>query len=196
MPAMLCTVAYERLGRQVMAKRHTLERKLNVSSRSILDAIRRSNRILVAVKGAVAQERLRIYLKRKKASGVIEEFESIDADGQPDFRVRYRGRNYLVECKNVQKTMRRGEMTVDFMKTRYAKTKKPATRFYGPSDFHVLAACLFNQTGKWEFRFIPTTRLPRHPRYRSRLDSRVSLGSSTRYYRFWRHKLEEALGLV
>lgn len=180
----------------VMAMRHPIEQALKVPARLILDAVRANNRILIAVKGAVAQETLRRLLDRLVRAGSIERFEQIDADGQPDFRVSYRGRHYLIECKNVQRTTRRGEMTVDFMKTRYAKTRKPSTRFYSASDFHVLAACLFNQTGKWEFRFIPTRRLRRHPRYKSRLDSRVSLGPSTRYYRYWRDRLEAALQSV
>lgn len=169
---------------------------MKVPGRLILDSVARSNRILVAVKGAVAQECLRRHLRRLRHSGAIQDFAPIDADGQPDFRVRYRGGEYLVECKNVQKSTRRGEMTVDFMKTRYAKTENPSGRFYKKSDFHVLAACLFNQTGIWEFRFIPTAKLPRHPRYPSRLSSRVSLGPSTKYYRVWSERLETTLRLV
>lgn len=179
-----------------MPRKHRLEKMFSLSAKSILDVVQKNNRCLVAVKGAVAQEHLSRNLKRLKARDVLRDFASIDRDGQPDFWVQYRGRRYLVECKNVQKTKRRGEMTVDFMRTRYARTKKPATRFYDPKEFHVLAACLYNQTGKWQFEFIPTNYLHRHPRYRSRLDSRVSLGQSTRYHRFWRDNLPAALDLV
>lgn len=179
-----------------MADSHSLERALGLSARAILDAIKRNNRILVAVKGAVAQERLRYRLSRLKISGAIQDFGSLDADGKPDFWVRFRGREYLVECKNVQKQLRRGEMTVDFMRTRYQKTGKPSARFYSESEFQVLAACRFNQTRKWDFRFIATTKLDRHPRYRSRLDNRVSLGASKRYYMQWRDDLPSVLRIV
>jgi len=179
-----------------MTGRHPLERSLGVTSKTLLDAISRSNRILVAVKGAIAQEQLRRKLGTLRTNGRIANFDSIDKDGQPDFKVRYRGRDYLIECKNVQKKLRLGEMTVDFMKTRYAKTKGPSTRFYAASEFDILAACLFNQTGKWEFLFIPTRMLGRHPKYSTRLDSKVSLGNSKRYFRFWRDSLIAALNLV
>lgn len=179
-----------------MSSRHVLEKMFRLSATSILDVIRKNNRLLVAAKGAVAQEHLARQMRRLKARAILQGFGSIDRDGQPDFWVRYRGRTYLVECKNVQKTKRRGEMTVDFMRSRYSKTKKPSTRFYHPREFHVLAACLYNQTGMWEFKFIATRDLRRHPRYRSRLDSRVSLGASTPYHKLWRDNLPATLNLV
>lgn len=179
-----------------MRRRHGLEKKLRVSSKTVMDAIARSNRILVAVKGAIAQEQLRRYLNRLRAKRGITSFSSIDEDGRPDFRVCYRGKEYFVECKNVQKTARDGEMTVDFMRTRYAKTKKPSARFYQASEFDILAACLFNQTGKWEFKFIGTRFLDSHPKYAKRLDSKVSLGKSKKYFRRWRVSLPAALRSV
>jgi hypothetical protein len=84
-------------------------------------------------------------------------------------------------------------MAIDFMRTRYAVTEGPENRFYRPSEFHILAACLFNQTGRWEFRFIPAARLGRHPRHRGRLDNRVSLGPSKAYFRLWTDDLPAAL---
>lgn len=175
---------------------HRLEKVFRLSANTILHVIERNNRLFVAVKGAVAQEHLARKLRTLRVKGLLQDFGSIDKDGQPDFWIGYRRHKYLVECKNVQKTTRHGEMTVDFMRSRYSKTKSPSTRFYHPDEFHVLAACLYNQTGKWQFRFIPTQRLPRHPRYRSRLDSRISLGPSTRYYRYWQDNLLRALSLV
>jgi hypothetical protein len=123
----------------------------------------------------------------------ITDFGSPIEEGRSDFWVLLEGRRYLVECKNVQKTLRRGEMTVDFMRTRYAKTVGPQGRFYKPTEFQILAACLFNQTGRWEFRFISTTKLPRHKNYRGRIDNRISLGSSTHYAGFWQEDLVSAL---
>lgn len=177
-------------------RRHRLEKELRLSWTTVMEAIARSNRILVAVKGAIAQEQLRRHLSRLRAQRRITSFSPIDKDGKPDFQVSYRGSQHLVECKNVQKTLKNGEMTVDFMRTRYAKTKNPSARFYNASEFDILAACLFNQTGKWEFKFIPTTLLDPHPTYPKRLDSKLSLGKSKTYYRHWRLSLPAALRLA
>lgn len=179
-----------------MAYSHQLERRFGLPARSILDAINSSNRTLVAVKGAVAQEQLKRYLRGLKRSRAIQDFGSVDVDGKPDFWVKFRGRKYLIECKNVQKNLRRGEMTVDFMRTRYQKTGKPSARFYSKSEFEVLAACVFNQTGEWNFRFIATARLDRHPSYADRLTNKVSLGPSTRYHKHWQDDLRSALKMV
>lgn len=176
-----------------MPNKHNLERLFKLSANNILTVVEKNNRCLMAVKGAVAQEHLERYLARLKKSGVIKDFCAIDKDGEPDFWVIYRGKKFLIECKNVQKTLRRGEITVDFMRTRYAKSVGPEGRFYKPSEFHVLAACLHNQTGKWKFRFIATKRLGRHSEYRGRLDNKVSLGKSKRYFKWWAEDLTVVL---
>ena len=175
---------------------HPLERAFGLPAHTILDVLQRSNRLFVAVKGGIAQEHLRRKLASLRKAGRIASFESIDRDGQPDFRVIYRGRQFLIECKNVRRTLSRREMAIDFMRTRYAATEGPENRFYRPSEFHILAACLFNQTGRWEFKYIPTARLSRHPRHRGRLDNRVSLGPSKKYFRLWTDDLPAALRMV
>ncbi len=162
----------------------------------ILDVIKSSNRTLIAVRGVIAQEHLRRYLETLKRKGVLSAYNAIDQDGKPDFLVVYKGREYLIECKNVQKTMRRSEVTVDFMRTRYAKTDGPQGRFYKTSEFQILAACLYNQLGIWKFKFISTDRLSLHPAYPDRLDNKVSLGPSSAYYALWRDELPSALDMV
>ncbi len=144
----------------------------------------------------MAQEHLRRYLDHTKNKGLIADYRTIDEDGKPDFAVIYRGREYLIECKNVQKTMRKSEVTVDFMRTRYAKTEGPQGRFYKISEFQVLAACMYNQLGVWTFKFISTDRLSPHPQYVDRLDNKVSLGASTAYYSSWQDDLCAALDMV
>lgn len=179
-----------------MPERHPLEEMFALPATAILDAIHRNSRLLVAVKGGIAQEHLRIYLEEMREKREITDYGSSMEENKPDFWVLFDGNRFLVECKNVQKTLRRGEMTVDFMRTRYAKTMGPQGRFYKPSDFDVLAACLFNQTGRWEFRFIATGRLPRHRKYRGRIDNRISLGESTGYFQEWYEGLVSALRSV
>jgi hypothetical protein len=179
-----------------MVGKHDLEKLFALSAAEILNVVQRNNRLLVAVKGGIAQEHLSRYLKKSVRNKRIKKFGSIDEDGKPDFWVIFNGRKYLLECKNVQKSLRRGEMTVDFMRTRYAKTVGPEGRFYKSSEFHILAACLFNQEGRWEFRFIPTRRLGKNPNYEGRLDNKVSLGKSKNYFKYWQTDLVEALRLV
>ncbi len=179
-----------------MAKKHDLERLFALSATEILTVVQRNNRLLMAVKAGVAQEHLSRYLKQLVKENRIEDFGSIDEDGKPDFWVIFNGRKYLLECKNVQKTLRKGEMTVDFMRTRYAKTVGPEGRFYKPSEFHILAACVFNQERRWDFRFIPTRRLGRSSNYNGRLDNKVSLGESKNYFKYWCTDLVEALRMV
>lgn len=182
-------------GSAISAK-HQLEEQFNLSAAEILDVIKSSNRTLIAVRGAIAQEHLRRYLEALKNKGVLSGYSAIDQDGKPDFAVVYKGRQYLIECKNVQKTMRKSEVTVDFMRTRYAKTDGPQGRFYKISEFQVLAACLYNQLGIWKFKFISTDRLSVHPTYSDRLDNKVSLGPSSAYYALWHDDLPAALDMV
>jgi len=179
-----------------MSKKHALEVMFGLEAPAILDVIERNNRLMMAVKGGIAQEHLRQYLTKLRDEHQISDFGSSVEEGKPDFWVLFGGNNYLVECKNVQKTLRQGEITIDFMRTRYAKTVGPQGRFYKPSEFHILAACLFNQTVRWEFRFIPTHKLPKHERYRGRINNRVSLGESTNYFGQWRADLVAALRAV
>ena len=85
----------------------------------------------------------------------------------PDFEV-FKGKHRLVvECKNV----RSGDghagdnwATVELQKTRGgldAQGRK--TRGYRVGHFDILGACLFNQTGKWAFRFVQAQDLARRP---------------------------------
>lgn len=163
------------LGEQL----HDLEREFGLPSREILDIINRRNRCKIAVRGAIAEAHLIVHLRRLVESGAIDGFEDFDLDGMPDCRVDFGGRSFLVECKNVEKlgeTKRpRKEVppvTIDFWRTR-APVGKAWERYYSPDEFQVLAACLWNRTGAWEFRFAATAELPRHPSYEDRILNRV-----------------------
>lgn len=170
---------------QIKEQLHGLEEEFQMPAREILDVIMNSNRCRMNVRGAIAQEHLRRHLRVLFESGHLEAMESIDKDGQPDFRIRYKGRDFLIECKNVQKTTsREGETTVDFMRTRSPKAQ-PGFRYYSPDEFDILAACTFNQSRKWDFQFIRTMVLDRHPDYPDRLSNRVSLGPSRAYVHEW-----------
>jgi len=45
------------------------------------------------------------------------------------------------------------------------------TRWYKVTEFDMVAACLFNQTGRWEFFFARTVDLKRHPKDRGCLNT-------------------------
>ena len=170
---------------------HDLERAFQMSAAEILDVVLSNNRCLMNLKGAIAQEHLARYLKKLKAARKIQDFEQIDEDGKPDFRLKFKGKTFHLECKNVQKepTGKNKSITVDFWKTRYQKTKGPISRFYHESEFQILAACIFNRSGRWQFRFIRTDALPRHPEDPHYFSNRVSLETDTSYGHQWQDDL-------
>ena len=174
---------------------HELDRAFQLPASEILDVVLKNNRCFVNLKGAIAQEHLARYLKRLVDAGLIQDFEPIDEDGRPDFLVEFKGKHLLLECKNVQKGTGRKDksITIDFWRTRYQKTQGPISRYYHQSEFQVLAACLFNRTGEWSFRFIQTSVLTRHPDDSERFSNRVSLEADTSYATEWNDDLVQVL---
>ena len=94
----------------------------------------------------------------------------------PTYSVTYQGSDpILIECKNVlRKTLADGTIKVDFQKTR-ASQGDPCSRFYKPSDFHVLAACLHPCTEEWDFNFRSTLDLDPHPNCPGHLSNLVRI---------------------
>lgn len=152
---------------------HALEREFGLPALQILDIINRRNRCKIAVRGAIAEGYLHQYVSDLQQQGMIEGFLDMDQDGRPDFQVTYQGRPFTVECKNVEKQKRAAiSVTIDFKRTRNWKDQ-PERRFYELGEFDVLAACLWNRTGSWEFRFAATKDLTPHPQYAGRLSDKV-----------------------
>ena len=166
------------------ATSHPLEALLGLSATEILDVVGGAFRLLAAVRGSVAEHHLGEYLRRVKG---VTRVRHIDEDGQPDFEVLYRRRPVLIECKNVLRKPVRGLPRVDFQKTRAAKGN-PCSRYYAPSQFDVLAACLHPITERWEFSFCSTLALAPHAKCPGRLSDRVLVGGET-----WRSDLRELL---
>lgn len=143
---------------------HALEQEFGLAASEILDMVSERNRLKVAVKGGVAEHHLERYLNNLPT---VANVVPIDADGQPDFCVRFHsGREITVECKNVSpKTYADGTAKVEVQKTR-ASQGDPAGRLYRPSQFDVVAACMFAVTSRWEFCFcrsLDLTRSKEHP---------------------------------
>lgn len=150
---------------------HPLETQLGLSAREILDVIGGRFRLLTAVRGSVAEHHLEQYLR---SDSDITDVCRIDEDGQPDFAVQFRGRTRQVriECKNVLRRRTPNGPRVDFQKTRASKND-PCSRYYSPTQFEVLAACLHPLTEVWEFRFRETAVLTPHRSCTGRLSERV-----------------------
>jgi len=145
--------------------RHPLEVELNASAREIMDAIAKGFRAKVDVKGKLAELFLFKDLTKLQNDGVLDNVEWVDADGEPDFIIGRRGRTLKVECKNIrsgENYKRPPAYKAELQKTRNSKDGTP-TRGYSVTEFDVLAICMFNQTGKWDFRFILTRDLETRP---------------------------------
>ena len=147
---------------------HPLELKFNAPGWDILSAIERGFRAQVDVKGKLAEWFLYKQLVELKDRGVIAAVTWHDADGRPDFDIMIGGSTIRMECKNVRSGPNpkgyKGDFRVEIQKTRNQLTGGPA-RGYKADEFEVLAACLFNQNGKWEYVFVQATQLARRPNF-------------------------------
>jgi hypothetical protein len=151
---------------------HSLAKEFKLSEGEVLDLIENSMRLKVAVRGWVAEEHLyRQLVKLPEIRSCLR----AEGDG-PDLRIDLQnGQSLAIECKNVLRARGRdGLVRLDFQRTRAAKSD-PCSRYYSPKDFDVVAACLHSVTEKWEFRFIPTSRLAPHRRCEGKLSSNVQI---------------------
>ena len=157
---------------------HSLERTLNSSARDILDAIESGFRTQVDVKGKLAELYLYRTLRALQGQGHISGLVWSDTDGEPDFFLEYRRRRLSVQCKNVRSGEqyrtgeRKGKFKVELQKTRGGTDVRTGegTRYYRPDEFDIVAVCLFNQTGAWEFLYAMARDLARHRRHVDRLE--------------------------
>ena len=153
-------------------KPHPLELQLGLPAAQILDVISGAFRLAAAVRGGVAEHHLERHLRQVLG---VRHVRHIIEDGKPDFEVEYRKKPFLIECKNVLARTQQGLPKVDFQKTRASKAD-PCSRYYKPTQFHVLAACLHPITQQWEFRFAPTAALAQHKKCRD--GSHPSVGAA------------------
>lgn len=149
---------------ELLDTRHGICAKLDASATDILDAIQGGFRTQIDVKGKLAE----LYMSRKfgelEASGEIADLTWQDEDGKPDFLVNYRGRQIVIECKNIRSEIfkRPPSYKVELQRTRNSMDGTP-TRGYKVDEFDVLGVALFNQKGRWEFLYVATKRLQRRP---------------------------------
>ena len=151
---------------------HPLELKFNAPAWDILSAIQQGARSQVDVKGKLAEWFLFKQIEDLKARGIIEARTWYDAYGHPDLDVVLRGRTFRMECKNIRSgkiPKKFGEnYRVEVQKTRNQLVGGKKLRGYRADEFEILAACLFNQTLRWDYLFVPSDKLERrveHPDY-------------------------------
>jgi len=132
----------------------------------------------VDVRGKLAELYLFRALQLVERQGAISDLQWSDKDGEPDFFLSYNGRRRSIQCKNVRakQQYRRGEnagsFKVELQKTRGGIDPKTGekTRLYRPNEFDLVAVCLFNQTGVWEFLYAKACDLARHRKQPDRLE--------------------------
>lgn len=145
----------------------SLESYFQLSPVQLWQALQANPRALMNLKGAVAEEHLRLYLDALHQRGIIEQYIR-GVEGQPDFTVLHRNQQIRIECKNVESPKSQADrqrlirVTIDFQKTRNQLGGRHL-RYYHRSEFDIVAACLFNRTGRWEFVYARTGAFREHP---------------------------------
>jgi hypothetical protein len=135
---------------------HQLAVEFQMKEAEVFDLIEQTPRLKMAVRGWVAEEHL---LRTLRSVPGVSECERSTQEGGADVSLRYAGARLWVECKNVlRKTTAAKLPRIDFQRTRASKSD-PCSRYYGPADFDVVAACLHAVTERWEFRYVMSQQL-------------------------------------
>ena len=163
--------ADEEVARRAALAAHPLEAEFELSPDQILTLIAGARRLKMAVRGWVAEEKLREALA---ATPGVTSCERLDEEGGPDLRVSWQGGRPLhIECKNVLRaTTSNGTPRIDFQRTRASKAD-PCSRYYAPGDFDVVAGCLHAVTERWEFRYVRPAILAPHAKCAGKLASNL-----------------------
>ena len=150
---------------------HPVENLFNASARDILEAISQGFRTRADVKGKLAELHLSRILRDLQARKVVSRVRWNDADDEPDFELTFERERIRIECKNTRsgEQYKRGRHA-GWYKAEFQKTRRGIdpitggnTRSYAVDRFDLVAVCLFNQTGRWEFLFSSARDLVRRP---------------------------------
>ncbi len=156
---------------------HKLLEELQIEPNALFDLISTATRLKMAVRGWVAETHLEAHLKTVQG---VTDCVRLQGDGKPDLSLRWKGsKPIMIECKNVLRTTYAGRVPkLDFQRTRAAKSD-PCSRYYMPSDFDIVAACLHPLTEQWEFSFALTTELPPHGSCAGRIDNNIRVNAQS-----------------
>jgi hypothetical protein len=145
---------------------HPVERLLRASARDILDALENGFRARADLKGKLAELFMSRHLDELQREDEIDRYEWFDQDGVPDFTIWFTDTTIMqLEVKNVRSGA--GSLRAETQKTR-ASRSDPMSRYYRVDQFEIIAACLFNRTGRWDYVFAwsqDLLRLPDDPAY-------------------------------
>jgi len=189
----------EALGEPISAffderNQHRLLDTWGVTANDILESISRGFRAQVDVKGKLAELLLHRQILKCVEENRLEDVQWLDEDGKPDFVVFYQGNELIIECKNVRSPAKKRKspepIRVELQKTRNARDGT-LTRAYGCQHFHVLSACLFNRTGRWEFLHIAVRHLESRKRDASLLKVMQIVPNKAEGY--WKQDIMEAI---
>lgn len=151
---------------------HSLAEEFQLSETEVLNLIASARRLKMAVRGWVAEEHLARQLAQ--VDGVSACVRN-DTEAAPDISLQFAGVPLAIECKNVLRERNAaGLARLDFQRTRGSKND-PCSRFYAPSDFDVLSACLHAVERRWTFSFIQPSRLAAHPKCLGKLANNVRI---------------------
>lgn len=152
---------------------HVIAEEFELPPEDILDLIQSAPRLKMAVRGWVAETHLQSQLA--EIPGVAD-CVRLEDEGAADIRLTYRGSRPLeIECKNVLRVpLADGTVRLDFQRTRASKGD-PCTRFYAPTDFDLVAACLHSRTESWDFRYALTRGLDPHKKCPGKLSNLVRI---------------------
>lgn len=147
---------------------HGLERQFGLKAQEILDIIDERPRLGTAVRGGVAERHLE---KKLESDPDIAEIRLGEVDGPPDFivAVHERSEDVSIECKNASpQPYSDGNFKVETQKTRASKGD-PKSRLYEPTQFDVVAACMYGPLKEWTFRYKRSALLTRDTRFEDRI---------------------------
>jgi len=153
---------------------HALALEFQLSETEVLNLIASARRLKMAVRGWVAEEHL---VRKLRGVPGVERCERNDDEGQPDVNLVFAGVPLVIECKNVLRERNAsGLARLDFQRTRASKSD-PCSRFFAPTDFDVVAACLHAVERSWMFSFVIPTQLDPHAKCPNKLASNVRIDS-------------------
>lgn len=151
---------------------HALANEFALPEGKVLDLISERRMLKMAVRGSVAEEHLVNALRTVPG---VEDCHRLEEDHGPDVALHFRGTRFTVECKNSSRVRTKdGFEKIDLQRTRASKAD-PCSRYYKPSEFDLVAACIHAVTEKWEFKYALTHDLDPHRTCAGRVSSNVKL---------------------
>lgn len=151
---------------------HALAKEFALPENKVLDLISERRMLKMAVRGSVAEEHL---LNSLRVVPGVENCRRLEDEHGPDVSLSFKGKQIKVECKNSSRNRtKEGFEKIDLQRTRASKAD-PCSRYYKPSEFDVVAACIHAVTERWEFKYASTRELDPHGSCAGRLSNNVKL---------------------